>query len=425
MGKKRPSLLWLLVACWLLVYPEVPVVSQAAGKAPAAPVFVRAYYGRASGNPNRSWAWRPGDDAPVDYYIVAPDWRKPYTVTQPSTLLMEPGATWQKDPPRLSEGMHRIGIAAANAAGKSPFVWDTITVQYKRPDNDQTNHDMGVGTVRAVLPPGARNVTGVRYKQKVLVNHGNDKFKKILFGACMLDGGPNMGGYGFGVDMFSSRSVYRNDLLVPYGSPMGEMLHGETCVTLQISDFRKTGKVGFWTADPVMFPRRTALKVDGMAGTFRNDMVAQVQMDNVEIAVTIVRGGIVQSLLGWRVDGLALPRDTYREWLVTIAFGGREYHMSVAVPDERAKWLSNWQIIAWTTEFFPQTGLFTARMWDVEYQTEGSATWERMANWKVAAFDGYEVDYGFRIFTEGNVRGIEVSNIAPGDYMSKGTEFSL
>jgi hypothetical protein len=278
----------------------------------------------------------------------------------------------------------------------------------------------GVARIWARFPPGQTINDGVklRYKFFIVANQSNPL--KILFSDSRF--------YGSGQDtyliehnLYTDRYVYTDPVCTTW--PLqGEHRSGESSLRVAVPDYVQKGLTGAKTRDPDRFPRQTYL-IDGIPNLWKTDMISQFDCTGFSGTVKVARGGLVTNLQGWRCDGDLDPGTSFRKWKVTVALQGTRDHMTIALPDESAHYITPYEALVFYTEFFNQPGLFKVYLWDLEIQSESSGTWQPLNLWEVT--DGPGTNYGFRKTSFNDQCGIEVSNEPGGNYAPAGTVIDL
>ena len=255
-------------------------------------------------------------------------------------------------------------------------------------------------------------------------------------------------------DIFSHRSTHTDNICTTW-PPIGVITNGQAQASLNIQDYPNycgppctptatsgvcdppgctpagTGKTGSKTSDPNVLPRETLL-VDNLPGLWSRSADLQVNLNGLVVVIDVARQGTTTNTAGWQCNG-TLPAGTYRQWDSTAtALNGcnvvAQATASFVAPDANAQYIG---AFSFGTEFFTSSaGLFKLYLSNLQYQTEGSTTWQKICTWRVSSACGDTNQYGFKLAVDGSANVIEVSNDGPanggpGGFYPPNTQFSI
>ncbi len=272
--------------------------------------------------------------------------------------------------------------------------------------------------VRPVWDGNAPPQDGVGVRFRFYVADNNSHNLKILFSDSRLCG-TQPDTYLLEYNLYD-RGLRYDDWVYTTWPMQGTHVPGESSLRVAVPDYVAAGKTGAKTFSPEMFPRQT-YEIDGIAGVWKTDLISQTNMNQRECGVTMMRGGLVTDLSGWRADGTDLPADTYRQWNVTVEFGQATYQMAFALPDGNASYLDPWETLIFFTEFLHSSGLLRVYFWDFQIMRESLGIWEPLYRWRVSDHDGSLDSFGVCKASHNGVAVIEISNDPAMDYPPPGT----
>jgi len=287
---------------------------------------------------------------------------------------------------------------------------------------DTSGSSYGIAEVRPYFLSGQEinDAVKVRYKFKIANNQGTNM--KILFGGSRLYG-TSSDTYYLERNLYTSKVNYADPLCDDGWAKLNQMTQGESTLRIAVPDYVGKGKTGVKTYDSANFPRITYI-IDGTTGTWKTDMISQINLNGKEGTIETSRGNVISDKSGWKCSG-SLDSDTYRQWDVTATIDGQGYKTSIALPENGAKYFTSYELINFRTEFFQNSGLFKVYLWDFEIQREGKTSWESLTNWKVTDYDGDGSNYGIKKATYNGKEIIEISNDSSGQFLAENKTFEL
>ena len=276
--------------------------------------------------------------------------------------------------------------------------------------------------INAVFAPGEEinNIVGARYKFELRQNES--PFIIIVFGWNRLNGES-------AETYLIENNVYADGLTYPNGvcttwPLLGQYLPATGSLRSAVPDYNRHGWVGARTLSPGMFPRQSYL-IDGIDGLWKTDMISQANLNNVECAVEIQRGGMVTNRNDWKCSGLLDTNVVFREWSVVNSFAGANYTNLYAFPETNARFITPHEVLGFGSEFLWREQKFKLLLWDLELLRENEVHWRSVNRWRVTRQDAAPVAYGTRVTKDSGRQVIEMSNDGPGNFLPKDAVFDL
>ena len=130
----------------------------------------------------------------------------------------------------------------------------------------------------------------------------------------------------------------------------GTYVGSEASLRVAVPDYNQMGLTGAKTSAPLIFPRQSYL-IDGLPIP-KTDMISQLNLNNMEAEVTVIRKGIVSDKTGWSCDGELDQDTTFRQWDIAVSIASSNYTMHFAVPQSNAEFISPFESANFFTEFF-------------------------------------------------------------------------
>ena len=281
----------------------------------------------------------------------------------------------------------------------------------------------GISETRPYFETGqeANDIVGIKYKFKIANNDGQNL--KLIFGFSRLKGSGS-DTYLIESNIYNSRVTF-SDQVCNYGwEKLNNMTIGNSTLRIAVPDYIKKGKTGLKTGSHSFFPRINYL-IDGIADLYKTEVISQDDLNGKEGMVEILRGDIISDKNGWKCNGVSLDGDTYRQWNIRITIGILNYQISIALPENGAKYLTPYELINFRTEFFQNAGLFKVYFWNFQFKRESNSIWEPLIKWKVSDYDGNTANYGIRKTIYNGNNAIEISNDNSVKFFDKNETFEI
>ena len=266
------------------------------------------------------------------------------------------------------------------------------------------------------------SITALRYKFFIAANESRDNLKKII--VTLSFSGAGSDSYAIEANIFSAKAVFTDYACADGWQALNQLSNAKSSLRIGVSHNLAKDKIGIKTSDISIFPRIT-YENNGIEGLWKSEVVSQDNLDAKEGVIEISRGEIISDKEGWNCGG-NLDNNSYRQWDVLITVDSQEYKISLAIPEESAKYLSGREIISLKTESAHKRGLFKAYYWDFEVRRERNKNWEKLNKWKVSEYDGFGDDFGVKkaVYNDKNV--FEISNDSSVEkFLAKNDVFEL
>ena len=287
----------------------------------------------------------------------------------------------------------------------------------------------GFGGYRPVFPSGPNDLTGVRYRFKVITNQSESL--RLIFGSSRMHRPGSPITYPIESNIYSGRYVYSDGGCTTWPL-LGQYIEAESSLRNAIPDYpyhlnQQEGiTTGIRTSDGAAYPIQTYL-IDNITNLYKSDAISQFSINGLETMVTIERGEVVDNVDSFARCGRALLPGTYRKWYVQTEMEGyAQVTQEFVAPEDSAAYLTVNEAMMFFSEYLNFPGEFTVHIWAQEYKRESDPVWRQVSNFITNSnYDGNGSDFGVRVVSVGDQYGVEFSNHAGNAYLPKDTQFSL
>jgi hypothetical protein len=359
---------------------------------------------------------------------------------QPATFTVTAGGTAPFTYQWKSDNIPIVGATASNYAIPAAFIADsgsTITVTISNAAGSITSNPValtvtgsryGLGGFMAVFPDGTSDITGVRFRVKVIEDQTVGV--RIVFGYNRVYT-PGAGlTYITEYNTYADRYTFSDSTCTTW--PLaGAHIDGQSSVRVGLADYADGNQqpgptVGMRTGDAVNYPIQTYL-VDGIANLYKSDAISQFNMNGVEALVTMQRGGTVTDVSAFSRCGRPLLPGTYRVWTFQTQIAGMPTATdSIVIPDGNGRYIVQSEALNFASELLNQPGSYVVQYWDFAAIRESDPTWRSIVNFITSPiYDGTRSDFGVHVVNIGGMSGIEFSNHTGGTYLPRNTPFAF
>jgi hypothetical protein len=291
-----------------------------------------------------------------------------------------------------------------------------------------TDVRFGLGGVRAIVSGNINDITGARFRVKVVENQSP---LKIIYGVNRLAAPGNVVSVPLEFNVYANRVTYA-DGACSTGPLLGTNIDAQASFRSALADYplnfgqQSTITTGMLTRNSVEFPVQNYL-VNNIATLPKSDAITQFNVTGLEAAVVIERAESITDVTPYVRCGRALPAGTYRKWRVSFDVPGHATLITEFVALEAyAKYITPNELFSFFSDFLNGNGLFTVQYWDFATRRESDAAWKPVTAFTTTdSYDGTGNDYGIHLVAVGGTTRIEFTNRAGGPFLGKNIAFAL